>query len=217
MRLHADRVDHGVRPAAVGQLTDRARQVVLAREIEHLEAATTHALQPLGHQVHADHAITAMRGDPGGHVADRPEAEHDQRATVGHAGVLDALPCRRQHVGEEHEAIVGRTLRDLDRQEVAERNAQELRLSARYLAVELGETEQRRAGAVFVHLGGLALRMQATPAHPAVPAGDVERNHHAVADGQLGHRRADLLDDAHRFVPEHVACVQVGRQHGVEM
>ena len=151
-------------------------------EVEHLDAAGAHALEPLGDEIDADHALAAMLGDPGGHIPDRTEAEHDQRPTIGHVGVLNALPGGRQHVGEEHEPIVRRSFGHLDRQEVAERDAQQLGLSAGDLPVELGVAEQRRARAVLVHLGRLALGMQVVAAHPAVAAGDVERDHDPVAD-----------------------------------
>ena len=134
----------------------------------------------------------------------------------GTSAYCDALPRGRQHVGEEHEAVVGRPLGHLDRQEVAERHPQELGLAAGHLPVELGVAEQRGAGAVLVDLRRLALRVQVVAAHPAVAAGDVERDHDAVAD-ERGDLRADLLDDPHRLVAEHVAGVQERRQHGVEV
>ena len=67
------------------------------------------------------------------------------------------LPGGGQDVGEEQEAVVGRALGDLDRPVVGLRDAQELRLAARHLAVELGVAEERRAHALLAHLGGLAL------------------------------------------------------------
>jgi hypothetical protein len=54
-------------------------------------------------------------------------------------------------------------------------------------------------------------------AHPAIPAGDVEWDHDSVADAELGDPGADLLDDSHRFVPEHVSGIQIRREHGIEM
>lgn len=68
-----------------------------------------------------------------------------------------------------------------------------------------------------MYLRGLTLGMQVVSAHPAVAAGDVERNYDPVADAQLGDLRSDGLDDAHRLVPEHIARVQERCKHGVEM
>ena len=47
-------------------------------------------------------------------------------------------------------------------------------------------------------------------AHEAVPAGDVERDHDAVAGRDVGDLGADRLDDAHRLVAEDVAVVMNG-------
>ena len=58
------------------------------------------------------------------HLADRPEAEHEQAAAGGHVGVLDRLPGGRQHVGEVDEAVVRRALGDLDRPVLGLRHAQ---------------------------------------------------------------------------------------------
>ena len=217
MGLHADGIDHAVRAPAVGHLPDRAGQVVLVAEVKHLDAAAADPLQPFGHEVDADDAVAPVGRDSRGHVPDRAEPEHDEGPAVGHGGVLDALPGGGQHVGEEQEAVVGRTVGNLDRQEVAERDAQELSLTARHLAVELGVAEQRRAGSELVDLRGLALRVQVMSAHPAVAAGDVERDHDAVADRHLGHIATDLLHDPHRLVSQHVSGVEVRRQHGVEV
>ena len=173
--------------------------------------------EPLGHAVDADHALALVDRDPRGHVADRAEPEHEQGPPVRHAGVLHRLPRGRQHVGEEQVAVVRRPLGDLDRQEVAERDAQELRLAARHLAVELRVAEQRRAGPVLADLGRLALRVQPLAARPAVPAGDVERDHDAVARGQLGDAGAGLLHDPHRLVAEDVALVDERAEDPVEV
>ena len=101
-------------------------------------------------------------------------AEED--AAVGHLGVLERLPGRREHVGEEEEPVVGGAVRHLHRQEVRERHAEVLRLAAGDLAVELAVAEEAGAGAVLVVLGGLALAVELLVAHPARAAGDVERD-----------------------------------------
>jgi hypothetical protein len=54
-------------------------------------------------------------------------------------------------------------------------------------------------------------------AHPAGPAGDVERHHDPVARLDLGDAGADLLDDAHRLVAEDVAGVEERPQHLVQV
>jgi hypothetical protein len=64
-----------------------------------------------------------------------------------------------------------------------------------------------------VDLSRLALREQALVTHEAVPAGDVERDHHSVTGLDLLHLGADLLDDAHRLVAEDVAFTDERPEH----
>ena len=208
--LHADRVDHGVRAAPVGQLAHRlARRRRRSRRSSDLDAVLAARSSRSGTR---SMPITCRRRGAcairHAIVADRAEPEHDDAAAVGHRRVLDGLPRRRQHVGQVHEAVVGRSVGHLDRAVLGLRHPQVLGLPAGHLAVELGVAEQRRARALLVDLRRLALRLQALVAHVAVTAGDVERDHDAVADGlRLRDLGADLLDDAHRLVAEDVALV----------
>ncbi len=118
-----------------------------------------------------------------------------------------STPCQAvgQHVGEEDEPVVGGALGHLHRQEVGERDPQQLGLAARDRAVERAEAEEAGAGAVLVVLGGLALAVQAPVAGPAAAAADVERHHHPVADLEVADSWADLAHDAHRLVADDVA------------
>ncbi len=206
--LHADGVDHGVRTAPAGGLADDvadAADLVGVVEVQRLGPEGLHALEPLGHPVDGEDAVSGADAHPRGHVADRAGAEDEERAALGDVGVLQRLPRGRQHVGEEEEAVVGVLVRHLDRQEVREGDAEVLRLPAGDLAVELAVAEEARAGAVLVVLRGLALAVEALPAHPARAAADVERYDDAVAYAEVGDGRADLLDDAHRLVADDVA------------
>ena len=165
MRLHADGVEHRVRPATAGHVPDGVAEVLLVlAEVDHLDAAGGDAGQPLGHQVHADHAVALVLGDPTGEVTDRAQAEDDERAALGHVRVLHALPGGRQDVGEVGEPVVRRALGQLDVGELRLRHPQVLRLATGDLAVELGEAEQRRTHALVAHLRRLALGVQ-LPAH----------------------------------------------------
>jgi len=176
------------------------------------------ARAPLGHEVDPDHGLrTEVLRDPRAHLADRPEPEHGDAAALGNRRVLHGLPGGREDVGEEQEAVVGRALGNLDRPVVRLRDAQQLRLTAGHLPVELGVAEQRRALVLVAHLRRLALRLEAAVAHPTVPAGDVEGDDDAVAGREAGHVGTDLLDHAHRLVAEDVALAEVGREHLVEV
>ena len=186
-------------------------------DVEHLDAVRPRAEDPLGHEVDADHAGALVLGDARAHVADRAEAEHRDRPALRDVRVLDRLPGGGEDVGEVDEAVVRRALGHLDRPVLRLRDAQELGLPAGDLAVELRVAEQRGAHALVLDLGGLALRLQPVVAHEAVAAGDVERDHHAIALGDVGDLGADLLDDAHRLVAEDVALAHERAEDLVEV
>ena len=62
----------------------------------------------------------------------------------------------------------------------------------------------RRTASLITDLSRLALGEEGLVAHPAVAAGDLERDHHPVAGLEVHDVTADLLDDAHRLVAEDV-------------
>jgi hypothetical protein len=155
--------------------------------------------------------------DAPGHLADRAEPVDGERPARGDVRVLHGLPGRRQHVGQEQEALVGRALGDLDGAEMGLRHAQVLGLPAGHAAVEVRVAEEARALAVLVAGGRLALREQRLLAVEAVPAGDVERDDDAVAGGDVAHLGPDLLDDAHRLVADDVALLHLDDLAAVEV
>ena len=63
----------------------------------------------------------------------------------------------------------------------------------------------------------MAVGVEAAGAEEARAAEDVERHHHAVADAEVAHGRADLVDDAHELVAERVADPGVGHHPVVEV
>jgi hypothetical protein len=125
-----------------------------------------------------------LAGDPHGHLTDGTEADDNEQLAGLDAGVLHGLPRRGQHVGQEQEPVIVRTLGNLDRPVVGMRHAQVLGLGPSDLAVELRVAEEGRTRVVFADLGGLALRLQAFGAEEARTAGDAEGHDHAVADLQ---------------------------------
>ncbi|HEY3752071.1 MAG TPA: alcohol dehydrogenase catalytic domain-containing protein, partial [Pseudonocardiaceae bacterium] len=100
-------------------------------------------------------------GDPGAHLADRPEAEHGDAAALRDIGVGHGLPGGGQDVGQVDETVVGRPLGHLDRAVVAHRHPQVLGLPAGYRPVQRRVAEQGAAGALPRLLGGLALAHEA--------------------------------------------------------
>ena len=80
MRLHAHCVKHRVRTTTVSQLAHHLGKIIFVLpEIDHLDALGERSLQPRVHQVHRNDLVDPpLLGDPAGHVADRPEAQHEQ-------------------------------------------------------------------------------------------------------------------------------------------
>ena len=69
MGLHADRVDHRVRPAACGELADRVADVLaVLAQVQHRHAVRRGEVEPFRYEVDADHPA---RADPGGVVRER--------------------------------------------------------------------------------------------------------------------------------------------------
>ena len=215
VRLHADRVHHGVRAAPVREVLELLRHVAAA--VQRLDPVPLGHGPALGDRVHREHAVAQVPADPGGHLADGAQAQHGQRAALGRSRVLHGLPRGGHHVGEVQPALVLTGVRHLDGAVVGVRDAQVLGLPARHGAVEPRVAQERRAAAVLADLGGLALRLQALAAHVAVPAGDVERDDHAVPGLDVGDGRADLLHDAHGLVADDVALVHERAQHLVQV
>lgn len=92
-----------------------------------------------------------------------------------------------------------------------------LGLAAGNPAVQLRIAEQRRAHALILHLGLLALRVELLIAHEAVTARDLEGNDHAFAHRQTADGGTYLSDDAHRLVTQDVARMHEGTEHLVEV
>ena len=136
---------------------------------------------------------------------------------VGICAYSTACQAVGQHVGEEQEAVVGRPVRHLDRAVLGLRHPQVARPGrpAPRRRAWCSRTAPRPSPP-----RGPAWSRTATAArvaHEAVPAGDVERDDDAVADGDVRHLGADRLDDAHRLVAEDVALADERPEHLVEV
>src|SRR5215210_5264380 len=220
VRLHADGVDDGVGAPPVCHLADGLRNVVVVAQVYRLDPVAAGHVQALWHEVHAYDPVALVPGDPRAHLADGTEAEDRHATPLRDAGVLDGLPARRQHVREVDEPLVGHPralLGDLYGDELGLRDAQELGLPARHLAVEFGVAEKLGARAVLVDLRRLALGVEPLVAHKAVPAAYVERQDHPVAGGHIRDLRPNLLDYPHRLVAEDVPLVDERAEHVVKV
>ncbi len=159
MRFHADGLDDGVGAASVAEPADLITDVLsVFVQIDGVYAPGPGPGQPFGYEIDTDDlARTAVKGDPGRHVANRTESEHGDAAAWRNVGVDDGLQRGGQDVGEVEEPLIGWPVLHLDRQRVAERDPQQLRLAAGHLAVELGEAEERGPHSPVLDLRGLAL------------------------------------------------------------
>ena len=106
-------------PRPSGQLENDVANARHGLEVDGLDAVPGGHGEALGHPVDAHHPPSAlMPGDTCAHLADRPEAPHADGGPGLHVGVRHCLPCRRQHVGEVEEAVIGRPVGYFDRPEV---------------------------------------------------------------------------------------------------
>ena len=136
----------------------------------------------------------------GAHLADRTETPYPDRPALGNVRVGDGLPGSRQHVGEVEEPLVRGSFGHFDRSEVGLGHAQVLGLPARDGAVDVGVSEEARPPAASQEVHGLgeltliarvlALGVQLLVAEVAVPAGDVEGDHDAVAGLRCARHRS---------------------------
>nr|WP_230198286.1 hypothetical protein [Flaviflexus massiliensis] len=216
VRLHADGVDHRVRATPVGQVLELLRHAVLGG-IQRFNAVTLGHGATLGHCIRRDHPVAQVLADPGGHLPDRAQTQHRQRAAVGDRRVVHGLPGGGHDVGKKQVALVFADVGNLDRPVVRVRHAQVLRLPAGHRAVKPRVTEELRAGPVFADLGGFTLRLQSLAAHEAMPAGNVEGDDHPIPRLDVSDGRADLFDDAHGLMADDVALVHERCQHLIEV
>ena len=108
VRLHAHRVDHrvGARPSVISRISPATSSCSL-RSSTSIPLRLARSIRS-GTRVHGDHPEAEVFGDPGRHVAYRPQAEHGHAAALGYVRVGDRLPARRQDVREVDKALVGR-------------------------------------------------------------------------------------------------------------
>lgn len=88
---------------------------------------------------------------------------------------------------------------------VGVRHAQELRLSAGHAAVEFRIAEESRAFFVGMNLSSLTLGLEPPFAHPAVSAGNVEGDDHAIPYLHPCNCRTGFLNYAHGFMSQDVS------------
>jgi hypothetical protein len=187
-------------------------------EIDDLDAAGYRPGQPFIHQIHSNDGVDPLLlGDPARHVADGAQSQDQQGTTIGHSGVLHGLPGGRQDVREIDKAVIRRPLGHQDVGELGLRYAEVFGLTAWHPAVQLGVAEQCSPAALTAYLGRLTLGVERTFTHPAVTAGNLERDDDAIAGTDLSDLMPDLEHDANCLMAQHVPRTHEGAHGLVQM
>src|SRR5829696_10380733 len=214
-RLHADGVDHRVRPAAARELLELLDDVGVLGEVDRVGRSRPleRHLQPVVVLVDGDHALGPEHdGARDRELPHGPRPEHRDHLAAGDLAKLGSHEARREDVRQEEHLLVGQVVLDLDRPDVGVGDAGVLGLAAGVAArdVRVAEDAGRRVaeellGDARVRVGVLADGVELVLAGPAVAAGDRERDDDAVADLEVGDAPALLDDLAHELVAEDVA------------
>ena len=147
VRLHADRVDHRVGAAAVGELADarRRRRRTARRDVDHLDTARRDRASRSGTR---STPITRAPRCWAIRAAMSPIGPSPRTASSVPPSGTSAYSTACQAVGSTSERkrkrSSGGPSGHLDRPELGLRDAQVLRLAAGHLAVQLGVAEERR-------------------------------------------------------------------------
>ena len=173
------------------------------------------------------------RDDPLGSEQERAldrELADGAAAPDGHGVARLDLAVLGRHVAggkdvrEEQDLLVGERVRHLQRADVGKRHPGVFRLAAGIAAVHvrIAEESRRRIAVQLlrhpgVRVGVVAQRPELLLAEEAMPAGDRERHHHAVADLQARVAAADVHHLAHELVAEDVPLLHGGDVAAVDV
>jgi hypothetical protein len=139
-------------------------------------------------------------GADDGEQPDGAAAEHADRVARLDLGHVRAEIPGGEDVGEQDGLVVGHPGRKLDQRRIGQWHAGEFGLEAVEGPSRLRAAEERRPSRLPVGVGVVALRLIPRGAVRAMPAADGRGDDHPVADLEVAHRRADLLDDSHPFM-----------------
>ena len=209
VRLVADGLDAAVRADPAGGVHDLLGRVAVG-DVDRRGAEPLGQGQPVAiHVDHEDPGRPAQVGAVRGQQPDRARAEHGHRVAGAHAGQGRAVVAGREDVRQHREvALELGSRRQRQQVEVGERDPQVLGLAAlvrAHLRVAV-----RGPVDPFGGVGPQAERGPAGDTVTAGAAGDVERHRDPVTGLDPGDPRADLLDDPHVLVAEHLALFHVG-------
>ena len=108
-RLGPDRVDTGVRAAAVRQLLDAVVDIVF-HEIDRLRAGVARKRETLGHRVDGDDPLGAQQeGAADGELADRAAAPDRDRVAALDVAEVRRHVAGREDIGQEQDLLVAQS------------------------------------------------------------------------------------------------------------
>ena len=190
-----ERVDHAVHFLVVDRLGSR----VVARHV-----------QTILESVDRNHALGAEeKRARDRELSDRTGAPHGDHVAPLDAAHLRAHVPGGKDVRQEEHLIVAESVLDFQRADIGERDARELRLSAREASEHVRVAEQSSGRMTHELLGHppiwirvLAQRVRFGTAGGAEAARDREWHHHPITDLEILDAPAHLHDLAHEFMAE---------------
>ncbi|MCY1407496.1 hypothetical protein D9M71_228000 [compost metagenome] len=215
--VHAHRVYGAIDADAAGQPAQRLHRVLLV-EIDDLRALLPGHAQAVVMPVDGEDPRRAHQPRAGdGELAHRAAAEHRHRVPRRDLGQAGAEVAGGEDVGEQDRLVVADVAGQPDQADVGVGYPRHLRLQAVERAGHGGAAIEGGAGVLAVGVGVVALRVVAGPAVGAVAAGDGGGHHDTVADFQVAHVLAELLDYAYALVAEDGALLHAAHRAAHEV
>jgi hypothetical protein len=137
-----------------------------------------------------------------GELSHRATAEHRDRIARLDLRQIRAEVRRRKNVREQDRLLVRHRVRQFHQVRRGVRDARVLRLQPVEPSALLAAAVIRRSRMRPLRMRDVALRLVARAAVGAIAATDRRRHHHPVSRPEIPDVPPDLLDHAHRFVPE---------------
>ncbi len=218
MRLHADRVDHGIHADPAGHFHQGFAHIGLA-EVDDLRAQLLRQCETVRIVVDRNHPGCAHHdGRLDREQSDRAAAPHRNRIVGLDVGIFRRHPAGREDVRKEQHLVVFQMVGNDDRADIGKGHAGVFGLSARVAAgqVRIAEqrghrlaVERRRHILLFSRVGIVAGRILLLLAMETAAAADRERHDDALPFLQIA-RRPRLDDFAHEFMAQHIARRHAG-------
>ncbi len=225
VRLAANRVDTAIRTAALRHRGQLLRDILFV-EVDRLRSASRRRhREPLGHAVYCDHAAGAEH--PAAldtHLRDGAASPHRDGIAGLDIRIFRSHPSGGEDVREKEHFLIRQVRLDLDRPDIGVRDAQIFRLPPGVAAEQMRIAKESRRCVAHqltrfrrVRIRHVAAGEELLRAEEALAAGDDERYDDAVTLLEFRHHAADLDDDSHRLMAEHVAFLHLHHVTVVKM